>query len=117
MDNSANLHNLNLKMFYLVDEEDEDSAVEIAAEMPPMRKKTPNPTILYSLPAQKFIIIKMKNPSDAEQKVSVGINHQEVILLPFNHEFPFPLHKKESINLLIDVNNPGYLKLTIRKCD
>jgi hypothetical protein len=81
-------------MFYLVDKEDEDTAVEIAAEMPPMRKRTPNPTILYSLPAQNFIIIKMKNPSTAEQKISVGINHQEVILLPFNHEFPFPLHKK-----------------------
>jgi hypothetical protein len=85
--------------------------------MPPMRKKTPNPTVLYSLPAQKLIVIKMKNPSEAEQKVSIGINHQEVVLLPFNHEFPFPLHKKETINFLIDVNNPGYLKLSIKKCD
>ena len=52
-------------MYYLVDKEDEDTAVEIAAEMPPMRKRTPNPTILYSIPAQNFIVIKMKNPSNA----------------------------------------------------
>jgi hypothetical protein len=32
--------------------------------MPPMRKKTPNPTILYNLPAKNFIVIVMKNPSD-----------------------------------------------------
>jgi hypothetical protein len=33
--------------------------------MPPMRKRTPNPTILYSIPAQNFVVIKMKNPSSA----------------------------------------------------
>lgn len=82
-----------------------------------MRKKTPNPTILYNLPAKNFIVIVMKNPSDKQQKVSLGINHQEVILLPFDHDFSFPLHKKQDINLLVDVNNPGYVKLTIRKCD
>jgi hypothetical protein len=63
-------------MYYLVNKEDEDTAVEIAVEMPPMRKRTPNPTILYSIPAQNFIVIKMKNPSNTEQKVSLGINHQ-----------------------------------------
>jgi hypothetical protein len=41
-----------------------------------MRKKTPNPTIIYSIPGEKFIVIKMTNPSNAEEKVSIGINHQ-----------------------------------------
>lgn len=65
MDNSANLHNLILKMYYLVDKNDEDTAVEISAVIPPMRKRTPNPTVLYSLPAQNFIVVKMTNPSNA----------------------------------------------------
>jgi hypothetical protein len=82
-----------------------------------MRKKTPSPTMLFSLPAQKFFIIKAKNPNNKEETFTIGINHQEVIYLPFNHDFPFSLHKSESINLLVDVNNPGYLKITIRKCD
>jgi hypothetical protein len=40
-----------------------------------------------------------------------------VILLPFSHEFPFQLHVKEEINILVDVNIPGYLELSIKKCD
>jgi hypothetical protein len=44
--------------------------------MPPMRKKTPNPTVLYNLPPKPFIVIVMKNPSMVEQKVSIGVNHQ-----------------------------------------
>ena len=39
------------------------------------------------------------------------------MLLPYNHEFPFVLHPKEENNFLIEVNNPGYLTITLRKCD
>jgi hypothetical protein len=59
-----------------------------------MRKKTPNPTLLFSLPAQPLFIFRMTSPSSTEQKLSIGINHQEVMLLPFDHEFPYALHKK-----------------------
>lgn len=45
------------------------------------------------------------------------ILHQELVILPFDQEFPFELHKGETINLMTDVNNPGYLLITIRKCD
>ena len=45
------------------------------------------------------------------------VNHQELIILPLDVEFPFSMSKGETINLLADVNNPGYLLLTIRKCD
>ena len=82
-----------------------------------MSRKTPNPTVLFSLPDQNFFVFELKNPSDKEKRVSMGINHQEVILLPFNHEFPFQLHKKEELNILVDVNIPGFLELSIRKCD
>jgi hypothetical protein len=47
----------------------------------------------------------------------MGINHQEVILLPFDHEFPFQLHKGEQLNILVDVNIPGFLEMSIKKCD
>ena len=63
MENSAVLHNLSMKMYYMVDRDDEDTAVQVSADIPPMRKKTPNPTILYNLPAKDFIVIVMKNPS------------------------------------------------------
>ena len=45
------------------------------------------------------------------------ILHQELVILPFDQEFPFELHKNETINLISDVNNPGYLLVTVRKCD
>jgi hypothetical protein len=37
--------------------------------------------------------------------------------LPLNHEFPVALHKGESLNVLIDIVNPGHLTITLRKCD
>ncbi len=47
----------------------------------------------------------------------MGINHQEVIFLPFNHEYPFQLHKNEYLNVLSDVNNPGFIDMYVKKCD
>lgn len=38
-------------------------------------------------------------------------------MLPFNYEFSFQLEEGESINLLADVINQGYLNIKIKKCD
>lgn len=102
-------------MFSFTDPNDEDTKVEFTPEKPPMRKKTPNPTITYSIPAEKKISVEVTADEDA--KITLVVNHQELILLPFDQEFPFILHPKEDLNLLVDVNNPGYLMITIRKCD
>jgi len=80
-----------------------------------MRKHTPNPTIVYSLPSSKLVSLELE--SDTEAKVTLMINHQELIILPFEQEFPYELKKGEVISFLADVNNPGYLLVTIRKCD
>jgi hypothetical protein len=37
--------------------------------------------------------------------------------LPFDHDYPFQLHKKEELNILVDVNIQGFLDLNIKKCD
>jgi hypothetical protein len=47
----------------------------------------------------------------------MGVNHQEVVFLPFNHDYPFILHQKEYLNVLTDVNIPGFIDLELRKCD
>ena len=51
MGDSSALYNLKMAMYYYTDPEDEDTKVEFTPEKPPMRKKTPNPTIIYSLPS------------------------------------------------------------------
>jgi hypothetical protein len=82
-----------------------------------MAKKTPSPTLLLSFPPHNCFAIEVTNPTAAATKVSMGINHQEVIFLPFNHEFPLQLHPLEYLNILIDVNIPGFIELKVRKCD
>ena len=37
--------------------------------------------------------------------------------MPFDHEYPFVLHPNEYLNILTDVNIPGFIDLEVRKCD
>ena len=39
------------------------------------------------------------------------------MILPYDKEYPFVLHKSETINFLVEVSNPGYIMMTVRKCD
>lgn len=75
--------------------------MEFHLEIPKIRKKTPNPTLLLSLPEKNYFEIDLLNPSSKPEVISIGINHQELIILPFDHEFPFTLHAKEDINFLV----------------
>lgn len=61
-------------MYYYTDPNDEDTKVEFTPEKPPMRKNTPNPTVTYSIPAEKKVSIEMV--ADEETKVSLIVNHQ-----------------------------------------
>jgi hypothetical protein len=99
------------------DENDEDSKQEINSKIPEMRKKTSKPTVLYPLPTARFYVIEVSNPTGEEIELSVGVNHQEVIFLPYEIDYPFPLANTEQMNFIVDVQNKGYVLLTLKKCD
>lgn len=61
---------------------DEDCWVEFKTDKPPVKDKTPNPTIMYSLPSYNYFAITLNYEGSKSAKVTLGINHQEVILLP-----------------------------------
>lgn len=66
------------------DPKDEDTKEDITPDKPPMRKDTPEPTIVFSLPDDKSLFaFSFTNPSDKDQKISLVINHMEVMFLPY----------------------------------
>lgn len=96
---------------------DEDCWQEYSAPKPPIKDKTPNPSIMYSLPAKNYFAFFLECKGSKGARVSLGINHQEIMILPFDKEFPFALHQAETINFLVELSNPGYIEMTVRKCD
>lgn len=80
MDSSSDLSKLDVKMEYCEDaakaKTDSDCWTEFTPEKPPMKKKTPNPTIMYSLPAQKEFAFTFMHKGSKEAKISIGVNHQ-----------------------------------------
>lgn len=59
MPKSSTLYNLKFKMFTFSDPDDEDTKTEVTPEKPPMRKHTPNPTIVYALPKSKLVKMEL----------------------------------------------------------
>lgn len=55
---------------------DEDCWVSFSTAKPPIKEKTPNPTIMYSLPSKNFFAVFLTYKGKHEQSVSLGINHQ-----------------------------------------
>ena len=57
MESASDLSKLDVKMKHCDDAEkaktDDDCWKSFSAEKPPIKKKTPNPTIMYSLPAER----------------------------------------------------------------
>lgn len=39
------------------------------------------------------------------------------MILPFDKEYPFVLHSGEHVNFLVELSNPGYISMVVRKCD
>lgn len=47
---------------------------------------------MYMLPNKNNLGITLEYNGDHSEKVSLGINHQEIMILPFENEYPFVLH-------------------------
>lgn len=61
MNKSSTLYNVELKMYTYEDPYDEETRTEVTPQKPPMRKKTPNPTMIFTLPISKLISIELKS--------------------------------------------------------
>ena len=116
-DSAQTLKDLKIKGYTFDGFGEEQEKTEVSLGKPNVAKKTPNPTVVFTFPNSTCFEIELLNPTKKELKVSMGINHQEVIFLPFNHEYPFQLHKEEYLNILSDVNIPGFIELQVKKCD
>lgn len=72
---------------------------------------------MYMLPNKNNLGITLEYSGDHSEKVSLGINHQEIMILPFENEYPFVLHSNQSIHFLVELSNNGYIQIVTRKCD
>jgi hypothetical protein len=70
------LNKLSMKVYSFEDINDEETKKEFKVDKPPMSKKAPNPTLVLNLPSENYFMIVLTNPTNEEQKVSLGINHQ-----------------------------------------
>ena len=117
MNDSAALNKVKVAIKALNNPNDEESGVEIQPEKPNFRKKTPNPTMLMTLPANHFFQIEVSHPEKTLEWLTVGVNNQEIIYLPLSHEFPVRLEKNEYIYLMVNAPYFSYLLVDVRKCD
>lgn len=62
--------------------------------------------MIMTLPANKFFQISIANNNKEITLITIGINNQEIIYLPFSHEFPVQLQKNEQIYVVV---NSGFL--------
>ena len=90
---SEALSKFHIKILSMTDENDENTGVQIIPEKVNFTKKTPEPTMIIALPANKFFQISVENKNKHFELITLGINNQEVIFLPFNHEFPVQINK------------------------
>ena len=72
--------------------------------------------MIIALPANKFFQISVENNNKHFELITLGINNQEVIFLPFNHEFPVKINRNESINVVINSPFSIFMEITIKKC-
>mgnify|MGYP000977413136 FL=1 len=83
-----------------------------------MKKKTPHPTMVFKLPTgYNYYEILITNSGKENSSVSVMVNQDEIIMLPYQVEYPVVLKAAEKQHLLVEVSNEGFLLLVVRKCD
>lgn len=112
MEKAALLKDLKISTKYCEPKEgiiDDDCWVEISSGSPTIKDKVPHPTLMYMLPNKNNLGITLEYSGDHSEKVSLGINHQEIMILPFENEYPFVLHSNESIHFLVELSNDGYI--------
>ena len=49
-------------------------------------------------------------------QITLGMNNQEIIVLPFSRDFPFILNKGQEVTFLAEMKNTGHFLMTVRKC-
>jgi hypothetical protein len=59
----------------------------------------------------------LNNTGKTNISVSVLVNQDEIIILPYQVEYPIVLKPNENQHLLVEVSNEGFLLLVVRKCD
>lgn len=91
--NGSLLKDLKIKTYSFESFEDSDNKKELPYSKPNVSKKTANPSLLFDFPNAQCFEIQLTNPTSKSEHVSMGINHQEVVFLPFNHDYPVALHK------------------------
>lgn len=79
------LNNIRIKILSMANAQDEETGVEINPERAKFNKKTANPTVIMALPGNRLFQIQVTNENKEFEIVTLGINNQEVIYLPFNH--------------------------------
>lgn len=68
------------------------------------------------LPGNRFFRIEIASESKAVEIVTLGINNQEIIFLPFSHEFPLQLNKGEYIFIVLNTAYQAFVEVEIKKC-
>ena len=58
-----------------------------------------------------------KNSYREAIKLSLTINHEEIIFLPLDHKLPVKVHKDSAVNFLVDNSEEGYIEVSISRCD
>ena len=80
MEKSSYLKDLEVSLKYCDPKDgamiDEDCWQQYSTSKPPVKDKTPNPTLMYSLPAKLYMAVFLTYSGSHQQQVSLGINHQ-----------------------------------------
>ena len=103
MDTTKQLKDLSISLKYCEPKDmiiDADCWVEFKTDKPPIRDKTPNPTLVYNLPDHIFFAIMLRYEGSGSAKVSLGVNNQEVVLLPLDKDYPFVLYPNQNVYMM-----------------
>lgn len=115
-DTADELKDISIKISYTNDEGDGE---EMRVTTPEFKSKTPRPTMLFRLPKgyTDFEIFLINQSPKINASIGVVINQDEILVLPYGVEYPVVLKEGESQNLMTEINNEGFLVLTVKKCD
>lgn len=94
-----------------------DDPVETKPNKLEIHKKTPKPSITFSL-NETFTDFELvlTNKGQKELSFNLTISHVDIILLPFDYEYPASLAASETSYFLVEVFNDGYIYFNVKKC-
>lgn len=84
--------------------------MKVNAQLPTVDTHRIPTSLIYELPpSYKLIKMTLLTSTGECSKLTLTINHQEVIFLPFNHSLPLNIDQGEDVSLLVDNNDEGYV--------